>query len=81
MIEWLERWRDYEDRRRMIIATVAADDGRFEDVELAITCCDREIQECEQRGPSDTFASSRLLRLRARRCYLIVLRDYRPLPP
>jgi hypothetical protein len=81
MIEWLERWRDYQDRRRMIAATVAAEDGRFEDVEQAIACCDREIQECEQQPSSDTFASSRLARLRARHCYLAALRDYRPSPP
>lgn len=81
MYDWLERWRDYEDRRRLIAATVAAEDGRFEDVELAITCCDREIRECEQRQPSDTVASPRLTRLRARRCYLVALRDYRPFPP
>lgn len=81
MIEWLERWRDYQDRRRMIAATVAAEDGRFDDVELAITCCDREIRECEQRERSDVPASLRLARLRSRRYYLVALRDYRPFPP
>lgn len=80
MYDRLERWRDFQERRRLIAATVAAEDGRFEDVELAIACCDREIRECEQREPSDVPASLRLARLRARRCYLVALRDYRPFP-
>lgn len=81
MYDRLERWRDFQERRRLVAATVAAEDGRFEDVELAITCCDREIRECEQRESSDVPASLRLARLRSRRCYLVALRDYQPISP
>lgn len=74
-----DRWRANEDQRRDILAAVAAEDGRYEDVDAAIDQCEREIwwwRDCAAWG--DPSADGRLIALRVRRGYLLSLKDRQP---
>jgi hypothetical protein len=77
-----DRWRAYADQRHDIAAAVAAEDGRFEDVNDALDQCERETLEWTARAAGgDPSAEGRLAALRVRRVYLLSLRDQQPPRP
>ncbi|NYZ13283.1 hypothetical protein HL658_12035 [Azospirillum sp. RWY-5-1] len=75
----LGRWRREVDQRADIQAARAWEEGRGEEVAAALARVEREIAAWE-RLPSPS-AADRLIALRARRVYLLSLRDRQPPRP